>query len=136
MNRIPGLHLTLACVLLAPVESRAQAAISGFTAATAARQADIEKKFKAIPSPAEERRQHRIFTAEPHLAGSPRNNELARYVASEWRKQGLEDVVIHRYDVYATAPKTASLEMIAPVNYRASLREILALHGETPDESP
>jgi N-acetylated-alpha-linked acidic dipeptidase len=97
--------------------------ILGFTPSSAARQIKVEEKFKAIPSPEEARRQHRIFTAEPHLAGSKRNNYLARYIAAEWRKQGLEEVVIRRYDVYATAPKSASLEMIAPVAYRASLRE-------------
>ena len=101
----------------------AQNSILGFTPASAAREIEFEKKFKSIPTPEEERRQHRIFTAEPHLAGSKRNNELARYVAAEWRKQGLDDVVIHRYDVYATNPKSAFLEMVAPSHYRASLRE-------------
>jgi N-acetylated-alpha-linked acidic dipeptidase len=100
-----------------------QGSILGFTAASAARELRFEENYKAIPLPAEERRQHRIFTAEPHLAGSKRNNDLARYIAAEWRKQGLEDVVIRRYDVYATFPKSASLEMVAPVAYRASLRE-------------
>ena len=100
-----------------------QNAILGFTPSSAARQIKVEETFKAIPSPSEARRQHRIFTAEPHIAGSKRNNDLAKYIASEWRKQGLEDVVVRRYDVYATAPKTASLEMIAPVKYKAGLRE-------------
>jgi len=108
-----------------------QDSILGFTPASAARQSKLEREFKAIPSPTEARRQHRIFTAEPHLAGSKRNNDLARYVASEWRKQGLEDIVIHRYDVYATMPKSASLEMIAPVRYRAGLRE--AAYAADPD---
>jgi len=102
----------------------AQTSILGFTPASSARQAEIENKFKSIPSPDEERRQHRIFTAEPHLAGSRRNNELADYIAEEWRKQGLEDVVIRRYDVYGTNPKSAALEMIAPVPYHATLREV------------
>ncbi|HTW32597.1 MAG TPA: M28 family metallopeptidase [Candidatus Sulfotelmatobacter sp.] len=57
------------------------------------------------------------------MAGSKRNNELADYIAREWRKQGLEDVIIRRYDVYGTNPKSASLEMIAPVRYQAVLRE-------------
>jgi N-acetylated-alpha-linked acidic dipeptidase len=99
------------------------AKISGFTPSSAAREMQVETKFKAIPSPDEARRQHRIFTAEPHVAGSKRNNELAQYIASEWRKQGLEDVIVRRYDVYATEPKSASMEMIAPVEYRAGLRE-------------
>jgi len=101
----------------------AQNSILGFTATSAARETEIEKKFKAIPSPDEERRQHRIFTSEPHVAGSKRNNDLADYIADEWRKQGLEDVIIRRYDVYGTNPKSASLEMVAPVHYQATLRE-------------
>jgi N-acetylated-alpha-linked acidic dipeptidase len=101
----------------------AQSQITGFTASSAARENDVEQKFKAIPNADEERRQHRIFTSEPHVAGSQRNNDLANYIADEWRKQGLEDVVVRRYDVYASDPKSTFLEMVAPTHYRASLRE-------------
>jgi N-acetylated-alpha-linked acidic dipeptidase len=114
--------LALGLLLSAPA-LQAQNSILGFTSSSAAREAALETKFKTIPSPDEERRQHRIFTAEPHVAGSKRNNELADYIAAEWRKQGLEDVIIREYDVYGTNPKSASLEMIAPVSYRATLRE-------------
>ena len=100
-----------------------QSAISGFTAASAAGETKVEQQFKAIPNPEEERRQHRIFTSEPHVAGSKRNNELANYIADEWKKQGLEDVVVRQYDVYSSEPKSTFLEMVAPVRYRASLRE-------------
>ena len=44
-------------------------------------------------------------------------------IRDEWKKQGLEDVVVRRYDVYGTNPKSASLEMIAPTHYQALLRE-------------
>src|SRR5256885_2258278 len=97
--------------------------ILGFTPSSAAREREIESKFKAIPNADEERRQHRVFTHQPHVAGSKRNNELAEYIRDEWKKQGLEDVIIRRYDVYGTNPKNASLEMIAPVHYQALLRE-------------
>jgi len=124
--------LLLSVLILASVSPAvSQERILGFTPSSAARQAKVEEKFKTIPSPAEARRQHRIFTAEPHLAGSKRNNDLAQYIAAEWRRQGLEDVVIRRYDVYATAPKSASLEMVAPVVYRAGLRE--AAYDADPD---
>ncbi len=103
----------------------------GFSPASAAKQAGIEARFKAIPTPAEAQRQHRIFTAEPHLAGSERNNELARYIAREWKKQGLEDIVIRRYDVYSSDPKETLLEMVAPTPYRAGLRE--AAYDQDPD---
>ncbi|HEV2399686.1 MAG TPA: M28 family metallopeptidase [Candidatus Sulfotelmatobacter sp.] len=109
--------------------------IRGFTPASAAREATVEEKFKAIPNPDEERRQHRIFTKEPHVAGSKRNNELADYIAKEWKKQGLEDVAIRRYDVYGTNPKSASLEMIAPTHYQALLRET-PIPGDDDSKNP
>jgi len=98
-------------------------AMLGFSAGAAAKESDVEQKFRAIPSPEEERRQHRIFTAAPHIAGSARNNELARYIAAEWKKQGLEDVRIRRYDVYSTEPRSSFLELVSPVRYVAGLRE-------------
>jgi N-acetylated-alpha-linked acidic dipeptidase len=115
--------------------ARAQTTILGFTPASSTHETKIETKFKSIPTPDEERRQHRIFTAEPHVAGSKRNNELAEYIRDEWKKQGLEDVVIRQYDVYGTNPKSASLEMIAPVHYQATLREA-PLDGDPDSKSP
>jgi N-acetylated-alpha-linked acidic dipeptidase len=117
----------LCFLALAPLFAQAQTSILGFTPSTAAHETEIENKFKAIPSPDEERRQHHIFTAEPHVAGSVRNNELARYIADEWRQEGLEDVIIRRYDVYGSNPKFTSLEMVAPIHYRALLREMPVL---------
>src|SRR5438309_12121712 len=122
----------LALILL-PVTAHAQ--ILGFTPSHAAREAQIEEKLKSIPTPDEERRQHRIFTAEPHVAGSKRNNELAEYIRDEWKKQGLEDVVIRQYDVYGTNPKSASLEMIAPTHFQATLRET-PLPGDDDSKTP
>src|SRR5580658_3689638 len=114
------LFFLIALSLLKPAHAQT---ILGFTPTSAAREAAVESKFKSIPTPDEERRQHRIFTQEPHVAGSKRNNELAEYIRDEWKKQGLEDVIIRRYDVYGTNPKSASLEMIAPTHYTALLRE-------------
>jgi N-acetylated-alpha-linked acidic dipeptidase len=114
-------NLTLLITL--SLATAAYAQVLGFTPSSSARETVIESKFKSIPTPDEERRQHRVFTSEPHVAGSKRNNELADYIADEWRKQGLEDVILRRYDVYGTNPKSASLEMIAPTRYTATLRE-------------
>jgi N-acetylated-alpha-linked acidic dipeptidase len=124
----------IALVLLVASHVHAQS-ILGFSPASSARETEIETKFKSIPTPEEEHRQHRIFTAEPHTAGSKRNNELAYYIADEWRKQGLEDVIIRQYDVYGTNPKSASLEMIAPTHYTATLRET-PLPGDDDSNNP
>ena len=120
-------------LLLLPVTAHAQ--ILGFTPAHATRESQIEEKLKSIPTPDEERRQHRIFTAEPHVAGSKRNNDLAEYIRDEWKKQGLEDVIIRQYDVYGTNPKSASLEMLAPIHYQAVLREA-PLPGDDDSKNP
>ena len=109
--------------------------ILGFTPASSAHETEIETKLKSIPSAEEEKRQHRVFTQEPHIAGSKRNNDLADYIAGEWKKQGLEDVVVRRYDVYGTNPKSASLEMIAPVPYHALLKET-PLEGDADSKNP
>jgi N-acetylated-alpha-linked acidic dipeptidase len=107
-----------------PLTLHAQTSILGFTPNSAAHESAVEEKLKSIPTPDGERRQHKIFTAEPHVAGSTRNNELARYIADQWRNEGLEDVVIRRYDVYGSNPKSTFLEMTAPLHYRALLREL------------
>jgi len=122
-RRVPSLGLSF-LFFCATLPTYSQTSILGFTPAGAARETEIESKFKAIPSPDEERRQHHIFTAEPHVAGSERNNELARYIADQWRHEGLEDVIIRRYDVYGSNPKSTFLEMVAPGHYRAGLREL------------
>jgi N-acetylated-alpha-linked acidic dipeptidase len=116
--------LALVAVLASlPIDGLAQARMSGFSPQSLKAQREIEEKFKAIPSPEEARKQHRFFTAEPHPAGSERNNELARYIAQLWKQQGWEDVTIRRYDVLNTFPREVSCEMISPVHYKASLRE-------------
>src|SRR5580692_3347720 len=143
-DRVEGIHcatipapMTPRCAALVLVlASHAPAqSILGFTPAHSTHESAVEEKFKSIPSPDEERRQHRIFTKEPHTAGSKRNNELAEYIRDQWRKQGLEDVIIRRYDVYGTNPKSASLEMISPTHYTATLRET-PLPGDDDSKNP
>jgi N-acetylated-alpha-linked acidic dipeptidase len=129
MRRAYAAGATAACALAVAVALRGTApadaprGLAGFAPASAARERAVEADFAAIPSPARARDWHRTFTAEPHPAGSERNAELARFIAEEWRKQGLEDVQIRRYEVLNTAPREVSLTMVAPVRYEATLRE-------------
>ncbi len=98
-------------------------AILGFSSAHAVAEHQLESAFQSIPSPEKARAWLRTFTAEPHPAASERNNQLADFVAEEWRKQGWEDVVLRRYDVLHSRPRSVSLEMIEPARFTASLRE-------------
>ncbi len=106
-----------------PLSALAQQRMTGFSALGAKSQAEIETKFKSIPSPDEARKHHRFLTAAPHPAGSDRNNELARYISEIWKQQGWEDVAIRRYDVLNSFPRAVSCEMLSPVRYKATLRE-------------
>jgi len=122
-DRFFALLMSLLSMAGSPLSARAQQRMAGFTAAAAKSQAEIETKFKSIPSPEEARKHHRFLTAEPHPAGSERNNELARHIAELWKQQGWEDVAIRRYDVLNTFPREVSCEMTGPIRYKAGLRE-------------
>jgi N-acetylated-alpha-linked acidic dipeptidase len=97
--------------------------MSGFSPRASAEEAAFEQRFRALTSTEQIAKFHRYLTSEPHPAGSARNNELARWVAEQWRSQGLEDVTIHEYDVLNSSPREISLEMVHPTHYQASLRE-------------
>src|ERR1700719_4566605 len=97
--------------------------ILGFSPLHAAAEHRLESAFQSIPSSDKAREWHRTFTAEPHAAASERNNQLADFVADEWRKQGWEDVTLRRYDVLHSRPRSISLEMTEPVHFTASLHE-------------
>jgi N-acetylated-alpha-linked acidic dipeptidase len=99
------------------------AKISGFSPRAAAQEIITEKSFRESISTPEIIQFHRYLTAEPHPAGSARNNELAQWVAEQWRQQGLENVTVHQYDVLGSSPRKISLEMVKPTSYRALLLE-------------
>ncbi|MGB9404342.1 MAG: M28 family metallopeptidase [Candidatus Acidiferrales bacterium] len=97
--------------------------VTGYSPAAGEHELTIEKETRAFASSDQISKFHRFLTAEPHPAGSERNNELARWVAEQWKQQGLEDVTIREYDVLNSTPREISLEMTGPKEYRATLRE-------------
>jgi len=101
----------------------AQEAISGFTEHSAGTERQAEQIFQSHLSADQVQEFHRWLTAEPHPAGSDRNNQLGFDMADIWKKQGMEDVQVHRYDVLVSSPRELSLEMVSPVRFKASLRE-------------
>ena len=50
------------------------------------------------------------------------DKEIAEYIAAQWKAQGLEDVVIHRYDVLSSNPRKVRAELVAPIHYVPTLR--------------
>ena len=115
------LAITLAMAAHSP--ATANDSIMGFTPASSRTENDVEAKFKSLISPQRERTFHRFLTLQPHPAGTPQDKDVAEYIAKAWREQGLEDVVIRRYDVLSSLPRDTALELVSPVKYKAGLRE-------------
>lgn len=124
LHRI-GLVAIVAVSAVAPPEARqaTTSPIRGFSATAATAQRQLEARFRALPSADGIRTWHREFTKAPHVATSPRTKEIAEYIAESWKTQGLDDVVIRRYDVLSSNPRRVAVEMVAPTRYVPTLRE-------------
>jgi N-acetylated-alpha-linked acidic dipeptidase len=123
--------LALVFTLGLGLDAGAQERIRGFTSEGTRRELELERMYHEIPRSESIAEWHRYFTSEPHPATSARTEEIARFIADRWREQGLEDVVIHRYDVLSSNPRTVRVEMVAPFRYVPSLRE--DAYPEDPD---
>jgi N-acetylated-alpha-linked acidic dipeptidase len=97
--------------------------IYGFTDRSAARQRALERRFMTLPSPEKARAAHAFLTAEPHVAGSPRDRVLAEWVRDRWREYGLERIAITEHEVLLPYATDVQVEMVAPARWRASLKE-------------
>jgi N-acetylated-alpha-linked acidic dipeptidase len=95
----------------------------GFSRARAARIKPLESQLLQTIRPENCRREHRIFTERPHMAGSQRNYELAQYVAHEWRTYGLEDVKLIEHPVYLPWPVRYEATLVGPTEEKLSLKE-------------
>jgi N-acetylated-alpha-linked acidic dipeptidase len=131
--RIAAIAFCIVSALLAALITTAGQAqpvptMSGFTSRSAARERRIENRFLRLPSPEKARAAHAFLTAEPHVAGSPRDRALADWIAERWREAGLEQVEIVEHHVllpYATDVRVEMPRSTGGRNetWRASLRE-------------
>ena len=78
---------------------RLQSGMYGFSARSAIAERGLEAKFLALPSPENARAAHAYLTAEPHVAGTPRDRVLADWVRDRWREYGLDEVQITEHEV-------------------------------------
>lgn len=95
----------------------------GFTASASDTERALERRWLRAVSADRIREAHRVLTATPHLAGSPRDRELAEWVRDRWVAAGLDDVQIVEHEVLLPWPEEVSVEMTAPRPWRASLAE-------------
>lgn len=96
---------------------------SGFSHQRAAALRPQETKLQQTIRPEHCRREHRIFTKEPHMAGTKRNYELAQYIAEQWRAYGLADVRLIEHPVYLPWPIRYEATLVEPVKEKLALQE-------------
>src|SRR6266852_8476993 len=111
------------CVLVSVSAQRPVSNIYGFSARSAVAERSVERRFVALPSADNARDAHAFLTAEPHVAGSPRDRVLAEWVRDRWREYGLEQVEIVEHQVLLPFPIDALVEMTSPTPWRATLKE-------------
>jgi N-acetylated-alpha-linked acidic dipeptidase len=83
----------------------------------------LSQDFQRSVSAERIREYHRFLSAEPHVAGSPRDRVLAEWTRDRFREFGLEDVRVTEHEVLLPYPQEVSVEMLEPRAWRASMRE-------------
>jgi len=103
----------------APPTSR----VFGFTSQSSAAERRLEYRFLSLPSALKAREAHAFLTADPHVAGSPRDRVLAEWVRDHWRDYGLEQVEIVEHQVLLPYATAVEVEMRSPSQWRATMTE-------------
>jgi len=114
-----ALFLFLAALCAAPQEPPA---LRGFPQAAWKTEYERESKFRALIEPDRLKDYMRIMSEEPHHAGSRGSMDVAQYVLGLLRSWGL-DARIEAFEALVPYPTFRSLDLIAPVKYKARLKE-------------
>src|SRR3989449_417109 len=93
--------------------SGSTAGIYGFQSDSLSRQREIEALILGLPDAARVETHARALTAEPHVAGTPENEKVARYIFDRFKEAGLE-TEMKTYQVYLGYVKSALLEQVEP----------------------
>jgi N-acetylated-alpha-linked acidic dipeptidase len=115
-----GVVLLLAAIL---VEGQAPPPVlTGFTAASAARQLEREARFDASLSRQRLQSLMARLSAHPHHLGSAPDKENAEFIAAQFRSWGYETSIETFYPLFPT-PRLRRLELVSPTSFTARLEE-------------
>src|SRR5712664_2667229 len=92
--------------------------LQGFTRANSATEREWESKFRALPSPDNQREYMRRLSARPHNVGTAYDKENAEWILAKFKEWGW-DAKIETFNVLYPTPKVRVLEMIAPTHFTA-----------------
>jgi N-acetylated-alpha-linked acidic dipeptidase len=112
----------LAGGLIAAEQPRGDVALEGFSATGAGLEAQLEQRFDADVSAAEERDWMEKLAAAPNHVGSPHDKANAEFILAKFRDWGW-DASIETFQVLYPTPREVRLELTAPTHFVAKLRE-------------
>lgn len=96
--------------------------ILGFNESSSADQRALEASLDASINAEEMDEWLRLMSATPHHVGSLASKENAEFIAELFESWGY-DTEIAEYEILLPVPKTREIELVAPTNFVASLRE-------------
>ncbi|MGH9775109.1 MAG: transferrin receptor-like dimerization domain-containing protein [Candidatus Acidiferrales bacterium] len=108
--------------------------LDGFTDSSAKMEREWETKFRALPSPENIRSYNQRLSAYPHNVGTAYDKDNAEWILGKFQSWGW-DAHIETFDVLYPTPKARALELIAPVQFTASLAETAVPGDPTSSQS-
>src|SRR5947209_134490 len=122
MRRFAAVLLIVNLIVPSLAFSADQAPLTGYAPSSSAAERDWERKFRAIPDPANLKEYMRRLSARPHHVGSPYDKDNAEWILARFKEWGL-DAHIEIFDVLFPTPKIRVLEMVEPAKFTAKLEE-------------
>lgn len=122
MRRIAAILLLFPLILPASLFAAEDAVLPGYSTAASRTQRDWETRFRALPSPDNQREYMRHLSARPHHVGSAYDKDNAEWILANFKQWGL-DAHIETFDVLFPTPKTRMVEMLEPTRFTAKLDE-------------
>jgi N-acetylated-alpha-linked acidic dipeptidase len=121
MSRVPLTALLLS-ILVLTTSAAEEKLLQGFKPDSSSAEVQWESKFRALPSPENNREYMRRLSARPHHVGSPYDRENAEWILSKFKEWGW-NAQIETFDVLFPTPKERLLEMTEPQRFKARLQE-------------
>ncbi len=129
-----AISLLAAGAVLGPFASAAPDNLLGFRSASSAAELETERAFDASIDPAELRSWLEQMSSEPNQVGSPHDKANAEFMLGKFKEWGWDARIETFYVLYPT-PKSESLELVAPVPYKARLLEPPVAGDRTSDHT-
>src|SRR3954469_21577521 len=122
MHKLINRAAFLVAAVVLPSAADAQQGLVGYTAASAARERDVEADAIRRPSPTSAAALSQALSREVHVAGTPAQARTRDYVIAQMKSWGIETEV-RAYDIWMPHPTEVGIWRVFPTPVKLSLAE-------------